>query len=341
MLFLSKSPHFKVPVIFFNILISLRYILWRSFFTLNAVDYIAISISFTLLGAEVYGFLQNFFFYYQSFSELNPVLPAGGEGYRPAVDIFITIYNEPRDILLRTIIGCQAQDYPRDKFNVYVLDDGPREEIKELALRLNCKYLARYTNEDAKAGNLNYGLKHSEGELVAIFDCDHIPVRSFLKETVEFFVDPKVAIVQIPHHFYNPDTFQRNLRLEKEITNEQDLFFHVIQPGKNRHNSAFFAGSCGVLRRSALDGIGGIITRTITEDLHTSMVLHSKGYKSVFINKDLSAGLAPESCAGYLRQRQRWTKGGIQVFILDNPLIKRGLSLRQRLEYFASVIYFF
>ncbi len=340
-LILSRHKRYNGIVILLNIFISLRYIFWRGFFTLNAADYIALAISVTLLLVELYGFAQNALFYYQSGRPSAPELPAGSIDYFPTVDILITILNEPKEILYRTIIGCNAQDYPKDRFKVYVLDDGGRDDIKRLSGELGCHYITRNTNRDAKAGNLNNAIGHTNGEVVAIFDCDHIPVRSFLKETVGFFLDPKVAIVQVPHHFYNPDTFQRNLKLEREMTNEQDLFFHVIQPGKDSYNSAFFAGSCGLFRRSALAEIGGIETRTITEDLHTSMVLHSRGYKSVYVNKDLSAGLAPESCSGYLKQRQRWAKGGVQVFMLDNPLLKKGLGFHQRLNYLASVLYFF
>jgi len=340
MLALSKIERLRKPVILLNVIISLRYIVWRSFYTLNTADYLAILISGAVLGAELYGFLQSLLFYYQSGPEVKRVSPAS-EGFRPAVDVFVTVYNEPGEILERTLVGCKAQDWPEDRLNVYVLDDGGREEIRALAEGLGCGYITRAGRKDAKAGNLNNALRQTKGEFVAIFDCDHVPVRSFLKETVGYFADPLVAIVQTPHHFYNPDTFQRNLRLEKEITNEQDLFFHVIQPGRDRRNSAFFAGSCGVFRRKALEEVGGIITKTITEDLHTSMELHSRGYKSVYVNTDLSAGLSPESASGYLRQRERWAKGGIQVFVLDNPVIKRGLGLHQRLNYLASVLYFF
>ena len=338
---LARSERFKGLVIFINILISLNYILWRGLFTLNTVDQLGLWMSITLLAAELYGIAQNVLFHYQSANPTTRELPAGAEDYTPTVDIFITIYNEPKDILLRTLVACKAQDWPADRLKIYVLDDGNRGEIQKMSEKLGAHYLARLTNVDSKAGNVNNGLKNSSGEVVAIFDCDHIPVRSFLKETVGFFMDPEVGIVQIPHHFYNPDTFQRNWKLEREITHEQDLFFHVIQPGRDRVNSAFFAGSCGLFKRRALDEIGGIATRTVTEDLHTSMVLHSKGYKSVYLNKDLSAGLSPESCAGYIKQRKRWAKGGIQVFILDNPLLKRGLSFAQRLQYFGSVLYFF
>lgn len=340
MLIFSKSPRFKFPVILLSLLVSVRYLLWRGLFTLNPADYFAIAISGALLAAELYGFVQNILFYYQSAWPTERVSPPIN-GAPPSVDIFITVVNEPVEILLRTVIGCKAQDYPEDKFTVHVLDDGRREEVRRLCAGLGVSYITRETNEDAKAGNLNNAIRVTSGEFIAVFDCDHIPVRSFLKETVGFFSDPGVAIVQVPHHFYNPDTFQRNLRLEREICNEQDLFFHVIQPGRDSSNSAFFAGSCGLFRRSALAAIGGIVTRTITEDLHTSMELHARGFKSVYLNKDLSAGLAPESSASYIRQRQRWAKGGAQVFMLDNPLFKKGLDARQRVNYLASVLYFF
>ncbi|HXI09277.1 MAG TPA: glycosyltransferase [Thermodesulfobacteriota bacterium] len=337
---LSKSPRFRFPVIVLSLIVSVRYILWRGLFTLNPADYFALGISASLLAAELYGFFQNILFYYQAANPTERVSPPL-IGERPPVDIFITVVNEPKEILLRTVVGCKAQDYPEEKLKVHVLDDGRREEVRELCASLGVDYIARATNEDAKAGNLNHALGLTAGEFVAVFDCDHIPVRSFLKETIGFFNDPGVAIVQVPHHFYNPDTFQRNLRLEREICNEQDLFFHIIQPGRDYRNSAFFAGSCGVFRRSALAEIGGIVTRTITEDLHTSMVLHARGYRSVYLNRDLSAGLAPESSASYIRQRQRWAKGGVQVFMLDNPLLKKGLTPAQRLNYLASVLYFF
>jgi cellulose synthase (UDP-forming) len=173
-----------------------------------------------------------------------------------------------------------------------------------------------------------------------ILDCDHVPVRTFLSETLGFFSDPKVAFVQTPHHFYNPDTYQRNLRLERQIVNEQDLFFQIVQPGRDGFNSAFFAGTGGVFRRSALEGIGGFQVATLTEDLHTSLVLHAKGFRSIYLNKILAAGLSPESFRSYLRQRQRWTRGHMQLLLMSNPLWKRGLTFMQRIHYFASIFYF-
>ena len=337
----SRFPRLKIAVLILSGIISLRYILWRGIYTLNRQDRIGLAISLAVFVAEAYGFIQYVLFHYQSLRPTSPVPPAIDDSSAPTVDILIPIINEPKDILYRTLIGCMNQDYPQGRLKVHVLDDGRREEIKTLAEKLGCAYITRPDNKDVKAGNLNNGLKYSKGDLVLVFDCDHVPVRSFLRETVGFFSDPKVAFVQTPHHFYNPDTFQRNLKLEREICNEQDLFFHVIQPGRDHYNSAFFAGSGGIFRRSCLEEIGGFKTETITEDLHTSMELHSRGYKSHYVNKDLAAGLSPESYASYLKQRKRWARGGVQIFILDNPILKKGLTLHQRFNYLASVVYFF
>lgn len=336
----EKDPgRYWWPAALLAFIIGVWYLYWRLTATFNTEDNTARWISIIVYVAEVYGILAFTLFFLQvrkGPARISPTI----ESY-PTVDVFVTIYNESVEVLYRTLVCCQAMEYPEDKKKVYILDDGNRKEVKDLAERLNCAYLSRPTHEFAKAGNVNYGLAHSSGDIIAIFDCDHIPVRTFLTETVGYFKDPEVAIVQTPHYFYNPDSFQRNLRLEKELANEQDLFFRIIEPGRDYYNSSFFAGSSGLFRRKALTEIDGIQTITITEDLHTSMVLHARGHKSVYVPRILAAGLAPESFEGYLKQRKRWTRGGLQVFLLDNPLIKRGLTLWQRIQYFAAVYYFF
>jgi cellulose synthase (UDP-forming) len=317
-----------------------RYMLWRLLYTIPTDDMATMALGSVVYLAELYGLCQFCFFTYQSWSPTERT-PAPITTY-PTVDIMVTVVDEPLAILRQTLISCLAQEYPRDRFTVYVLDDGHRFEAQQLAASLGCEYIRRPNRpRHAKAGNLNHALHLSHGELVAIFDVDHIPARTFLKDTVGFFDDPKVAIVQTPHHFYNPDIFQRNLRVGEEVKNEQALFFRALQAGRDTHNSAFFAGSSGLLRRQPLMEIGGFQTQTITEDIHTSMNLHARGYRSCYLNKVLSAGLMPETFDGYLKQRKRWAMGCIQVLLRDNPLTKRGLSLAQRIDYFGSIFYFF
>ncbi len=317
-----------------------RYMVWRLFYTIPTDDLASMALGSVVYLAELYGLCQFCFFTYQSWSPTERT-PAPITTY-PTVDIMVTVVDEPLSILRQTLIGCLAQEYPRDRYTVYVLDDGHRDEARKLAASLGCEYIRRPDRpRHAKAGNLNHALQLSHGELVVIFDVDHIPARTFLKDTVGFFDDPKVAIVQTPHHFYNPDIFQRNLRVGEEVKNEQALFFRSLQAGRDTHNSAFFAGSGGLLRRKPLMEIGGFQTQTITEDIHTSMNLHARGYRSCYLNKVLSAGLMPETFDGYLKQRKRWAMGCIQVLLRDNPLTKRGLSLAQRIDYFGSIFYFF
>lgn len=317
-----------------------RYMLWRLLYTIPTDDVATMALGSVVYLAELYGLCQFCFFAYQSWSPTERT-PAPITTY-PTVDIMVTVVDEPLSILRQTLISCLAQEYPLDRFTVYVLDDGHRVEAQQLAASLGCEYVRRPDRpRHAKAGNLNHALHLSHGELVAIFDVDHVPARTFLKDTVGFFDDPKVAIVQTPHHFYNPDIFQRNLRVGEEVKNEQALFFRSLQAGRDTHNSAFFAGSGGLLRRQPLMEIGGFQTQTITEDIHTSMNLHARGYRSCYLNKVLSAGLMPETFDGYLKQRKRWAMGCIQVLLLDNPLTKRGLTLAQRIDYFGSIFYFF
>ena len=325
-----------------SIAMSVRYLWWRGAHTLNYDTPVHLGLSLLLYFAEFYGVLSMVLFFLH---ETNPApvksVPAGSDDELPTVDMLITIFSEPSDILYRTLVGCTAIDYPRSKLNIYVLDDGSRDEIRAVASKFGCHYVSRANRDHAKAGNVNNGLKHSKGEIVAILDCDHVPVLSFLRETIGFFKNPKVAFVQMPHHFFNPDTFQQNLHLEGALAHEQDLFFHVVLPGRRADNAVMFAGSSALLRRSALESIGGIQVQTAIEDTHTSMRLQAKGYIGVYYDKILSGALSPESFYGYLTQRNRWTRGGIQIFILDNPLFCRGLSLKQRLHYLASLLYFF
>ena len=322
-----------------TLLLYARYMLWRGLYTLNTEDLANAVVSWVVYSAEAYGLLQFIFFLYQAWAPNDRTCTQ--TRHRPTVDLFITVVNEPIEILKRTVVGCLKQDYPRDKFNVYILDDGRRDEIRALAQSVGCRYLRREDHAHAKAGNLNHALAYSSGELIAVFDVDHVPVGKFLRETVGCFQDPKVAFVQTPHHFYNPDIFQRNLQLESRLKNEQALFFRTLQVGRDRHNSAFFAGSGGLFRRSHLLEIGGFQTQTITEDLHTSVRLHARGYKSCYLNKVLSAGLMPETFEGYLKQRTRWAIGSLQMMFRDNPLTIRGLTLAQRFDYLGSVFYFF
>jgi cellulose synthase (UDP-forming) len=324
-----------------------HYLWWRATNTLNTIEPGGRFISISLYAAEIYCFG----------SVVLLIVQVGlGRGHRrrrkrrwwnrrqapqdfsPSVDVLIPIFHEPLEILEQTVRAARAMDY--SKIAVHVLDDGHRDEVRELAERLGAHYL-RGPREHAKAGNLNAALGQTRGDLVAIFDTDHIPTRAFLRETVPHFEDVEVGVVQTPHVFRNPDIFQRAFRLEGRIPNEADLFNRGIQPARDAWGGSFFVGSGAVFRRQALEEIGGFQVLSITEDIHTCTHMHAAGWRSVFVDKALAVGLAAEDLSSYIVQRRRWMLGCLQVFFRDNPLFRRGLSLRQRLAYFGSLYHFF
>ena len=259
--------------------------------------------------------------------------------YLPWVDVWLPTYSEPVEMLERTIIGCQAMEYPRMK--IWLLDDQRRPAMRALAKELGCEYLDRPDNLHAKAGNMNAALGRCDGELIVSFDADFIPTRNFLHRTVGFFRDPEVAMVQTPQNFYNRDAVSRNLGLERVLQDEQRLFFRALQPSRDAWNAIVCHGTSFVVRRSAIEAIGGIPTETITEDWATSIKLQAAGYKLYYLNEALSAGLAADTSGEFLQQRSRWAQGTLQaMWASTNPLRIPGLTWRQRLFHCTSVIYY-
>jgi cellulose synthase (UDP-forming) len=340
--FLARwHPVLKVAFLLCAGALCARYLWWRLFHTLNVVEPGGLFISLSLWVAECYAFSTVLLLLLQvgvNSRQRPSAIPTAPAGFAPSVDVFIPIYSESCAILERTLIGACALAYEPKR--IHVLDDSHREEVRELAHRYGAHYL-KGPRRHAKAGNLNQALTQTAGELIVVFDTDHIPVRTFLGETVPFFADPRVGFVQTPHHFYNRDIFQRAFRTGPGIPNEQDMFNHAIQGGRESWGGSFFVGSGAVFRRAAIMELNGFKLMSITEDIHTSQHLHARGWRSVFVDQDLAVGLTAETLGSYLVQRRRWMLGCLQIFFKDNPLLCRGLSLRHRLGYFASLYYFF
>jgi cellulose synthase (UDP-forming) len=296
-----------------------------------------------LIFAETYAFIILFLGYLQTLWPLRrtPVpLPDDPEQW-PSVDLLIPTYNEPLSVVKYTALAAMNIDWPADKLNVYILDDGKREEFRKFAEEAGIGYMTRDDNKHAKAGNINRALGRLDSPYVAIFDCDHVPTRSFMQVTLGWFLrDSKLGMLQTPHHFYSPDPFERNLGQFRMIPNEGELFYGIVQDGNDFWNATFFCGSCAVLRRTALDEIGGIAVETVTEDAHTSLRMQMNGWNTAYINIPQAAGLATERLSGHVKQRIRWARGMIQIMRTDNPLFARGLSPAQRLCYFNAMTHF-
>jgi cellulose synthase (UDP-forming) len=324
-----------------------RYLLWRSLSTLNLTNPLDGVFSLLLLGMEIIaisgGMLQLLLMFtaknrHQEADRYSQRVIDGS--YQPSVDILIPTYNEPNFILKRTVIGCQALDYPRKE--VYLLDDTKRPEIEELAQELGCHYFTRSDNSHAKAGNLNHAIAKTQGELIAVFDADFVPTQNFLKRTLGFFQKSKIALVQTPQSFYNSDPIARNLGLEKILTSEEEVFYRQMQPIKDGAGSVVCAGTSFVVRREALENVGGFVTESLSEDYFTGIQLAAKGYELVYLDEKLSAGLAAENISAHLEQRLRWARGTLQAFfIASNPLTISGLNLWQRLGHLEGLLHWF
>ena len=316
-----------------SILYFLYYLWWRTISTLNPD---ALFFSWVLLLAEAFGVLSYMLFAWMT-QDISPNRTYKSPRSGLSVDIFVPTYNESLEILEATMVGCRKIKYPH---KTYVLDDGNREEVKQLALLLGCTYLTRPTNEHAKAGNINYALTMTDGEFIVVLDADMVPQPDFLDRTLGYFEDDKLAFIQMPQEFYNQDSIQHD-KGEKHW-HEQSLFFRVIQPGKNHSDSAFWCGSPSIVRRTALQEVGGVATETITEDIHTSVRFHTRGWSSFFLNEVLAYGIAPQTIKSFLVQRLRWAQGTMQLYRSgESPLWIRGLTIRQRFSYFSSFLAYF
>jgi cellulose synthase (UDP-forming) len=296
-----------------------------------------------LLAAEFFAFWTLILGYFQTLRPLKrPPLPLAGDPANwPTVDVLVPTYNEPLHLVRATVIAAKAMLYPTEKMRVLLLDDGRREEFRNFAAQVGVEYITRDDNVHAKAGNINHALQGLSGEFVAIFDSDHVPRRSFLQMTLGWFLrDSRLGLVQTPHQFYSPDPFERNLGQFRRVPNEDELFHRLVQDGNDLWNASFFCGSCAILRRIALDEIGGIAVETVTEDAHTALRMQRFGWNTAYINIPQASGLATESLAAHIGQRIRWARGMTQILRIENPLFASGLSLSQKLCYLNATTHF-
>jgi cellulose synthase/poly-beta-1,6-N-acetylglucosamine synthase-like glycosyltransferase/predicted Zn-dependent protease len=338
-------------VILLSSAVAIFYLCYRGLWTLNLTAPYAVFASLFLYVGECYGVLTMLLYFLQVWDTTEPpeqpVLPGR------TVDVFVPTYNEDPDILRVTLQACVNMHYPH---KTYLCDDGgtearvqdpqkgPAAAQRQATLQAICAevgaiYTTRPKNEHAKAGNLNYAFAKTDGEFIIIFDADHVPDPNFITRLIGYFADERLAFVQTPHAFYNFDSFQARLNHDrKQYWEEGQLFYHAIQPGRNRWNAPIFAGSAAMFRRKALAEVGYIATETITEDMHTGLRMHARGWKSLGIACRMITGQAAQDVTTFHSQRLRWGEGNLSVLAYDNPLTTRGLGWGQRLCYLATMI---
>lgn len=341
----AKSTGWNKFFVVLTMIFTLNYLVWRIFFTMpQQHGKWSVVMWAILLVAECAGLLEMAVHFYNmyNYDQMDLAMPKMAKADFPEVDVFVPTVNEESSLLEKTLYACKRMEYPKkEKVHIYLCDDGNRAEIRELAKRLGVFYLAREEHKDAKAGNLNYALTHSNAPYIAVFDADMIPKKDFLMKTIPWFTKEETGFVQTPQNFYHPDLFQYNLYAQDKIPNEQDYFYRVVQIAKNKSNSVIFGGSNAVLSRKALKEIGGFVTGVVTEDFATGIEIEKKGYRGIAIPDVLASGMPPATFKELIGQRRRWAKGCIQSGRKTRFLFSGSLDFWQKINYLTAISYWY
>ena len=359
----KNNPFTRVLFLTLSSFLVLRYLFWRINYTLSYQDFLSFIGTIALFLAELFGILMFFCSVFVNIRPLNrKPTPLPADKYLwPTVDVIIPSYDEPVELVKITLAAARNIEYPPEKLKIYLLDDGGTEQkltandatarktaisrvksFKKLCSDLDVCYLSRERNVNAKAGNMNAALKHIHSELILVLDADHAPSVEILTKTVgSFLQNEKLFLVQTPHFFINPDPIEKNLKLFQKMPFENLMFYRSIQRGLDFWQSSFFCGSAAVLRRKAIDNIGGFSGNTITEDSETALKLHSMGWESNYLFIPLISGLQPETFDSFMIQRMRWAQGMVQNFMLNNPLLMPNLKVWQKLSYLSNMSFWF
>lgn len=307
------------------LIISTAFIVWRG----SILNWDAPVLAVVFYALEWLGLLMGWGMIYSSWwYQPQASLPLN----RPySVDVFVPVYTEPVEMIELTILAAQRIDYPHE---TYLLDDGHREELRALAARLGVHYLSREGNQGAKAGNLNYGLKHSCGEIVAVFDADHVAQREALEKMLGFFADERVGMVQTPQTYYNEDAFiYSRMFVPSGYSHEQSYFFDLGEASRDAFDACTGVGTGALYRRRALAEIGGFPEQTMTEDIHSTLLLTKYGWKCRYFNEPVAWGVAAADVPEYYRTRRRWAHGNLEAFRIERLLTNRKIPWKSRLAY--------
>lgn len=308
---------------------------WSEFgYTLFMSIYTFLLVVVSIYGLHRYGLV---FLYY--LHRRKTPKPKGHFHDLPQVTVQLPMYNEPlvADRIIRK--ACEL-DWPKDRLYIQVLDDSTdgtpqiaHTAVEEARRRgFDIDYIHRENREGFKAGALANGLRTAKGEFVSIFDADFVPEPSFLKRSIDYFTDPKVAVVQTRWEHMNRD--------DSVLTRTQAIFldghFAIEHMARNRSNRFMnFNGTAGTWRRSAIGDAGGWQHDTLTEDLDLSYRAQLKGWKFIFLPDLAAPAELPPEMAAFKAQQFRWTKGGAQTSLKLIPkLLLSKMPWKVKLEGF-------
>lgn len=262
--------------------------------------------------AEIFSFLLSLYFLYSLFNNKNKrANPKKLEKYGD-VAILLPIFNEPKEIVERTVKACTKLRY-KGKVNVYILDDSNNDQDKRNMDRISEKYgtyiIRRKNNIGYKAGNINNAVKSLKEPYFVIFDSDQAPLPDFLEEMIDQFSDHKVAFVQAPQYFVN-----RSNTIERAMSTGSNIFYWAQSVSKSNDGAMVFCGTNAIIRTDVFKKINGFSYYTSTEDIEVGIRINSLGYIGVYVPKILVEGYAPTDFKAYSSQQYRWSNGNLAIF---------------------------
>lgn len=344
LLVLARSPRAIRYTFILCSIAQLRYLIWRLCCTVYHVTELDRVVAYAMVGADIFStvlFLSVTFLHWHRRPDdalEAPVVEIPQQSPQPSVDVFITTVIEPVEILRRTIAGAVAIDY--DNKDIFVLDDGAREEVRQLAGKLKVNYISRVDRSNYKAGNLNNALQQTDGEFILQLDADDVPASSILKEAMpELIKDEKLFMVQFAHRAINAGVCERTLRYRGFSTYMGSTYYNYFISLATWGMSPW-SGSGAVLRRSALEKIGGVSTECVIEDFATTFQCFSRGMKSLYIPNPRILAMTPETLSAHLVQQKRWFTGAMQLYLKKNFFSLPGLTRPQRLMQYTTFVHF-
>jgi cellulose synthase (UDP-forming) len=257
--------------------------------------------------------------------------------HEPPVDIFLPNCGEPLDVLDNTYYYV-SQIRWRGERTVYVLDDSARNSVRELAASYGFRYVVRPDRGWLKkAGNMIHALSVSRGDYIAVFDADFAPRHDFLYETMPYFDDTRIGIVQTAQYFDVKGT--GFTYIQRYAGSLQEIFFRFIQPARDRYKAAICAGTNLVYRRAAVDAAGGFARVPIGEDVHSGVKLWRAGYETRYVPLCLAKGVAPDDFPSLANQQTRWCRSSM-LLMVDEHFQNAPFTWQQRTAFWAAFLYY-
>jgi len=257
----------------------------------------------------------------------NISIPVKPEKYKVlTVDVLTTYFpGEPYEMTIQTLLAIKAIRYPH---TTYLCDEADDIFLKEFCKKNDIIHVTRNNRINAKAGNINNALKQATGKICLILDPDHVPKPNLLDEVIPYFSDDKIGFVQTVQGYYNVNESY----VARGAAEQTFHFYGPIMMCMNAYGTVNAIGANCVFRREALDSIGGHAPG-LSEDMHTAMQLHAKGWKSVYVPKVLTKGLVPATLTSYYMQQLKWSRGTLELFVSVFPKLFRKFTWRQKIHY--------